>query len=377
MEPSKRDYTIRLYSPGDEDKIVKLLIEVFEQWPKFDIECSPIDHWKWKFIDNPSNKDTYTHTVAEINGEIIGVDHGMLFYVKIGEGKYLSEKGADTAISSNYRGQGIYSKLSKLKHNTLSEIGFAFDFSQSNNPIFIKKRQNDPEAEYLFPQLLKSLIKINDVDKHFKNAVKEKDPWKKTLLKIGVHGSKTLNKLSNLLMNTPQLSDVTFKEITRFDDRINTFYEKIKPHYYFIVEKTADYLNWRYCDKRGGSFKVWIAEKNDEIVGYLVLKINKINVEYPEGYLVDLLALDEREDVADYLTKFAVDYFEGRGVNVVLAQVVRGHPYERIFGKYGLLDTRMRPNLMWRAIHLGDDLERFAKAPPEMLHYTIGDGDSI
>jgi hypothetical protein len=377
MEQPKKDYSIRLYRPGDEDKIVKLLIDVFQPWPKFDTECSAVDHWRWKFIDNPSNKEIYTHTVAEANGDIIGVDHGMLFYVKIGEGKYLSEKGADTAISSNYRGLGIYTKLSKLKHDTLSEMGFAFDFSQSNNPIFVKKRQNDPETEYLFPQLLKSLIKINDVDKHFKNAVEEKDPWKKFILKIGVHGSKILNKLSNLLMETPPMKEVTFKEITRFDDRINTFYEKIKPHYYFIVERTADYLNWRYCDKRGGDFKIWIAEKNDEIVGYLVLKINKLDVKYPEGYLVDLLTLNTRDDVADNLAKLAVAYFDERAVNVVLAQVVEGHPYERIFDKYGLLDTRMRPNLMWRAINLGDDLERFSKAPAAMLHYTIGDGDSI
>ena len=382
MESSKKDYTIRQYRPGDEEKIVKLLIDVFQPWPKFDIECSPIDHWRWKFIDDPANKGTYAHTVAALNGEIIGVDHAMLYYIKIGEGRYLSQKGGDTAVNPNYRGQGIYSKLTKLKHEVVNELGYEFDYALSNNPIFVKsgerKRVNrDPEAEALFPHPLKSLIKINDVNKYFQYAVDEKDPWKKMFLKMGVYGLKTLNKLTNSWAKASQLKDVTFKEVTKFDDRINIFYEKVKPHYYFIVEKTAEYLNWRYCDKRGGNFKVWTAEKNDEIIGYLVLKINKIDVDHPEGYVIDLLALNEREDVADSLAKFAVDYFDEIGLNVVTAQVIEGHPYERVFSKYGLLDARMKSTLHWRAIKPGDDFERFANAPPAMLHYTLGEGDAI
>ena len=321
------------------------------------------------------------YTVAEINGEIIGVDHSMLYYIKIGEGRYLSHKGADTATDPNYRGQGIYTKLTKLKHKILSETDYGFDYALSNNPIFVKsgerKRANkDPEAEAPFPHPLKSLIKINDVDDYFKSRVNEKDPWKKALLKIGVYGSKTLNKLSYLNPKPPQ-TKVEIREITRFDDRINTFYDKVKPSYLFLVEKTRDYMNWRYCDKRGGNSKVWIAEENDKIVGYLVLKINKIDTEHPEGYIIDLLALNERKDVADNLAKFAVNYFDDVGVNVVLAQVIGGHPYDQIFEKYGLLDSRMKSNLHWRPIKPGDDFERFANAPPAMLHYTFGEGDAI
>ena len=167
------------------------------------------------------------------------------------------------------------------------------------------------------------------------------------------------------------------REISRFDDRINTFYEKIKPNYLWLVEKTEDYMNWRYCDKRGGNFKLWTAEENEEIVGYLVLKINKLNADHPEGYIIDLLAHNEREDVADNLTKFAFDYFEERGLNVILAQIIEGHPYKHILEKYGFLDTRRKSNLHWRAIKAGEDFEKFANASPAMIHYTFGEGDAI
>ena len=382
MESSKKDYTIRQYRPGDEEKIVKLLIDVFQPWPKFDIECSPIDHWRWKFIDDPANKGTYAHTVAALNGEIIGVDHAMLYYIKIGEGRYLSQKGGDTAVNPNYRGQGIYSKLTKLKHEVVNELGYEFDYALSNNPIFVKsgerKRVNrDPEAEALFPHPLKSLIKINDVNKYFQYAVDEKDPWKKMFLKMGVYGAKFLNKITNLNPR-PTKTDVKIREITKFDDRINTFYEKIKPQYYFIVEKTAEYLNWRYCDKRGGNFKTWIAEEAGEIVGFMVLRVNRINPEYPLGYVIDLLALDGRLDIVESFVSFAVGWFDGLSVNVVHTQLIGNHVYEGILGKYGFLDSRVKPHLTYRPWNVSaKDLELFRGASPSELHYPYGEGDAI
>jgi hypothetical protein len=376
----KPDYVIRYYTPGDEDKIVKLLIDVFGRWPGFDIECSAADHWKWKFIDNPASKDICLIVVAEINGDIVGVTHGMPFYIKIGEGKHLSEKEADSAVKSIHRGKGIYSKLGISLNNISDGAGYEFLYWLSDNPIFVTQARRDRHNESLFPQPLKSLIKINDVDKHFKHTVKDKTLLEKTLLRTGVRGLKTVSKLANLSSKTPQLKDVTFREITRFDDRIDAFYEKIKPHYNFIVERTVDHMNWRYCDKRGGDYKVWIAEKGDEVVGYLVLRVNRIDADYPEGHIMDLLALNDRGDVAENFTKFAVDYFDGLEVNVVHAQIIGGYPYERVLGKYGLLDTMVKPNLVYKAINasvLGGDLERFVKSPPAMLHYALGEGDSI
>lgn len=40
------------YQPGDEEGIVELLEIVFDGWPHFDLPCSRVDHWKWKFLDN-------------------------------------------------------------------------------------------------------------------------------------------------------------------------------------------------------------------------------------------------------------------------------------------------------------------------------------
>ena len=46
-------YSIRDYEPGDEGRIVELLELVFGVWPRFDLKCSPLEHWRWKYVDNP------------------------------------------------------------------------------------------------------------------------------------------------------------------------------------------------------------------------------------------------------------------------------------------------------------------------------------
>jgi hypothetical protein len=47
------DFVVRPYQAGDEKEIVELLRMVFDGWPHFDLNCSSVDHWKWKHLDKP------------------------------------------------------------------------------------------------------------------------------------------------------------------------------------------------------------------------------------------------------------------------------------------------------------------------------------
>jgi len=40
----KKEFTIRDYTPGDEEEIVELLQLGFNGWPRFDINSSPLEH---------------------------------------------------------------------------------------------------------------------------------------------------------------------------------------------------------------------------------------------------------------------------------------------------------------------------------------------
>lgn len=378
MDQRQKSYTVRLYEPGDEKGIVKLLDNVFKPWPKFDIGCSLVEHWKWKFVDNPANQrakttDKLPHAVAVDGNEIIGIIHGMLYYTKVGDNTYLSQKGADVGVNNEYRGLGIFSKIDKQKEERMNEIDCFFGYSHTANQIILSSTNADNFED--FPQSIKNLIKIENVDKYIAQVHDEKQ-LNSQVLKAAIHGAKLLNRLTKTTPK-PNKSDINLRLVEKFDTSIDTFYDKVKQNLSFVVEKTRDHLNWRYCDKRGGDYKTWLAEESGEILGFIVLRINKINPNYPIGYIIDLMALDNRNDAIEMLLKQAVEWFHDSQVNVIRAQLVEGHKYEDTLDRFGFIDSQSKPYLRYRPRASPEDLNIFKKAQPSALHYPYGEGDSI
>jgi hypothetical protein len=169
----------------------------------------------------------------------------------------------------------------------------------------------------------------------------------------------------------------SIKKVSSFDDRIDVFWEEVKGSYDFIVEKSREYLNWRYCDIRGGDYKVYLAEELSSILGYIVLRINKIDPLHQVGYIMEVLALRDREDVAMELFGKAMKYFQSNNVNAVYFSVISGHPYERIARKHGFLDSRRKPHLAYRDYNKLEEINVFQEASPDRLHYQFGEFDSI
>lgn len=98
-------------------------------------------------------------------------------------------------------------------------------------------------------------------------------------------------------------------------------------------------------------------EGEGRILGFSVLKINRVRREYPVGFIVDMIASPSRWGVADRLIADAVDYFDDRSVNIVNGLIIKGQPFERIYGGHGFLDSGMHPHLY--------------------LHFSYGDIDSL
>ena len=193
---------------------------------------------------------------------------------------------------------------------------------------------------------------------------------------IGYYVVKTLNVIGNLFTRRRRQpeSTHTISEIDVFDDRINEFYDGIKGHFSFMVERSRDYLNWRYCDFRGGDYVVRQFEEGGRVLGYVVLRVNRFREEYPTGYVVDLLTLPDRPDVAEALVSDAVGYFDGLGVNVVRYWVIKNHPYEKIFKKHGFVSFWKRaPVVIFGPRSLNEDWDEFRGAPENRLHFQMGD----
>jgi len=364
-------FTIRPYRPGDEEQIVELLEIVFEGWPHFDLGCSPLDHWIWKFKDNPLHMNLII--LAEAGGKIIGCDHAFITRIKVGERVLLSRQGVDAAVHPDFRGIGVYSKMKKLKIEMDSKLNLGFVYWATMNPIFKKSFEREDRLE--FPHPVIEMNRILDVDLHVKKSATRK-AW---LKKYGFYALKTLKKIEGVYYGSTSKSRSKFEisGVERFDDRIDAFWQSVKDSYSFVTERSREYLNWRYCDPRGGNYIIKKAEEDEHLVGYIVLRINRYDQDYPKGFIVDLCTLTNRLDCADALIASAIGFFDERKVNITSYRALKGHPHERLFGRYGFLDNRDRIMVGYEPLLLGREQDSFKNTPSNRLLFQHGDIDWI
>ena len=367
----KKDITIHQYQPGDEGEIVEFLHLVFDGWPKFDVSLTSLDHWRWKYLENPFKR--HFIVLGEEDIRIASVNHNFPVRIKIGDKVCLCCYAADTAVDPEYRRMGLTKKMYELNISMKNDAGIHFDYFVTSNPFMIKSFSKN---YYSFPFPVMNLVRIEDIGRQLQ-AMPVRNAW---LLKLGFHTAKILNDISRIGSDSdPQKGDITITDIDRFDHRIDDFWETVSNNYDFIVERRMEYLNWRYCDPRAGDFMIKQAEDGEgRILGYSVLGINKYLGEYHIGYIIDLLTTPNRLDVADALTADAVRFFDDQKINIVNALVFKNHPHERVLSRRGFLDSRIKLQLfLRRGVIEMNELDKLKTYSPSRMHFSYGDIDSL
>lgn len=227
---------------------------------------------------------------------------------------------------------------------------------------------------------IKQLVKIKNVDEFMDYYEKRnKLSWFRSLsIPIGYRLLRFINRIvARPPSSFTKKEEVELRRIDRFDDDVDEFWDLVKGDYDWISVKSKDVLNWRYCDIRGGSYDVWVAEQDRVMLGYVVARINRLDESHPVGYLMEVLAQRGREDVVELLVDEVLSYFDEKDVNAIYFTVVGGHPYEKIMYKYGFLDSRIRPYVFYNVYRNLEDIEKFENSSPDRLHYQFSEFDSI
>jgi len=367
----KKDYTVRPYRQGDEEDIVQLLQLVFNGWPHLDLKCSSLDFWRWKYQDKVLDRKIIS--VAEINNKIIGSTHPRLLKIKMFDKIVLCSLGGDVAVHLDFRNIGVWKNLREFSNEAKKKAGVQYSYLVTGNPIVIKAFMRSKNYN-LFPTSLVNLVRIKDIDQQLQMMPAKNS----SLKKLGFHAAKILNDISNTIHGSESVKqDLTIAETDNFDERINGFWEEVSNQYDFIVERRRDYLNWRYCDPRCGDFIIKIAEYEGQILGYSVLRINRFLIDYPVGYIVDLLTLSNRPDVSEALAADAISYFDNNDVNIINYQVVKGHPYERILKKQGFLNSRIKIHLFYNPLGNKDEIRKLKTSPENRIYVSWADHDVL
>jgi hypothetical protein len=211
---------------------------------------------------------------------------------------------------------------------------------------------------------------VKDIDKQLQ-AIPVDHP---NIIRVGYTVVKQLQDIRNLIRGDNVDSHLEVVNVHSFQEDTDVFWEQVKKDYGFIIERNRGYLNWRYCDIRGGDFDVKMAMDGSDVIGYCVNRVNRYREEYPVGFVVDLLTLKGREDAADALLADAKKYFEANDVNTVLAACTKNHPLWNSFQRQGFVDTRIDFTMYYNSPVKQFDCLR---NPDLRAHFMFGDIDSL
>ena len=137
-----------------------------------------------------------------------------------------------------------------------------------------------------------------------------------------------------------------------------------------IEVRDRRYLNWRYCDQRGGDFTIVQAEESGRLAGFAVGTQKR-----GDGYVADLLALPGRSDVASVLVADLTRRLERRGVHAVQCWLPHHHPYRAILREHGFVTRHGFVAFHYRADTIDPEEVAFLGEPDAKIHVTAGDSD--
>jgi hypothetical protein len=145
------------------------------------------------------------------------------------------------------------------------------------------------------------------------------------------------NAASNIFFRaskTPDVQGLTVTRVSRFDERVNEFWDGISGRIQIAVVKNQDYLNWRFVAVPDMKYAIYIAERAGAICGYLVLRYHQEKAAQ-QADIYDFLA--ESEVVGQSLLATALEQSRQDGMDCISWMGLTDEPHYRALRKRGFL----------------------------------------
>jgi hypothetical protein len=354
------DAVARFARRGDEDAIVALMLSSFDGWPPFAIGGTPREFLDWYF--EPHSTTHGISLVVVIDGRIASASTRILRPALVGGMLHPARLGGYVATSPDFRGRGAYRLLSDFGNRQPQD--FAWHLTQVAEVMGITERRGFRALGNPF-EVYVAMIGLPGLDRPVRP---------KGLAKAAGYGGVALWGAARRLRR-PAIETCSVRRVTDFDVRVDELWKRAAYDFYFIPLRDAEFLNWRYCDPRAGSFTVCIAEEGSDLLGYVVLRTDK-----RRAHLVDMLVDPRRNDALQLLSEIALQESRAAGADSVECWLFGHHPYRDALERAGFVRFPARSKRLARQVRIesfGIDRSSIAylDSPLATIHLMEGDTD--
>ena len=234
---------IRAYRQGDEAKILSMFRRVFNA-------DRTIEHWYWKFRDNPFGAHKIAVAVSE--DDVLAVNYSgypVPFHSSVGgPHEFLSLQIGDIMTSPGFRNIG----LGKTSLLTRTATYFYNKFCIDNVPFmygFITGNHKKFGERFLRYQYMSHI------------------PYH--VLDLTKSSLKPFSRIKRLMtgLSVEEVSDITRE--------YDLFFESVCDDYGMLVKRNSSYLKWRYLDCPDNVHRVFAVRRFGKLVGWGVFSVRE------------------------------------------------------------------------------------------------------
>lgn len=359
-----REAVIRKFQAGDEKPLNDLFNAVFNR-------NRSLNGWNWKFKGHPQGKANFV-TVAEANGEIIGEYPNIVLPFKYLDSQQFFGHALDSCVHPNYRG-GIRGVLAKIFFYTVrwycdEDVWIGFGFPNHAHYV-VGKRVLGYRDIATVPMLYRRLS--------FRLALLRRAPWLPShIIELVGRGSALVYWIRLGGRPLGLRTRVTIRRITSFDQRFDRLWERAKEGYAISAIRDKESLNWRYVEKPQDTHDIFAAERDGNLLGFIVGKVKEEGT-HRVGLLMDVLtAPQDAPGVDDLLVRRLFRHFIGCRVDYVQAWML---PHDRLYPsliRQGMFEREGQPkvHMIYVITSPGKPDENVIREAKNW-HLTLGDSE--
>lgn len=378
-------------SPERVTEIIEVLRAAYNGGPRwFRLDVRPEDHLLWKIRDQPGG-GAVTLTL-DASGRTIGFSGSMHRRWLLRGRRVGARDGVDVCLHPEWQGRGLNRALGTHRGRDWHPVE-QFNLGYETHPVLLQralergdKAPANKTHEFLLPlNPLRMLEELRRERRGQGESDRTSAPTSRTRAALVARARGRSHALGRLFSMPWRLSRAYLGRrpaprgrrwqpatLDAFDERFAPFWEAAAGQFDFIQERTPDYLNWRFIDRRAGPFIVRAAIEDDTVLGYAATQILG-----DQAYLADLLALPNREDVAEALVRDSIALARRRRAPWLRTRLPRVHPYRAALRRVGFIDLGHRA---------GELIDPRAMNPLELavlddeaarIHLTLADSDAV
>lgn len=372
--------------------LLDLIRVAFNDQPSwFDLPVAPEDHFDWKFRDCPLGV-TAVLTV-DPDDRIVGfIGRGRRTWLLAGR-PYVARWGYDLSQLPEWQGRGVQRAIEQMRQREWhpAEDCVFGQFTHPANRRFAVERGGklpaNPAHDFVRPLRRWSRLRIVRGRRRRSSAQPAATPVSNTAAAIEQRQRNRSDSWIQMLRRlaaearvllarrpAPRAGPWTIASIQRFEADHEPFLADACAQFDFVGERSVDYLNWRFCDRRAGPFTVRVARRLDDgaLLGYAATLVLD-----GRAHIADVLVRPGYAAVAEALIRDAVQLAANGDADSIAVRLPRRHPYRFALDRAGFFDAGPLAGETIEPRDPADPAYALLDRSDARIHYVFADSDTV